>query len=260
MVTLALSGPASAEDVLFENVRIFDGRSPTLSQPSNVLVRDNLIATVSTAPIEAAGATRIAGGGRTLMPGLIDAHWHAMLVRPTPAESINGDVGFNNLIAGDEATDTLMRGFTTVRDMGGPVFGLKQAIDAGVVVGPRIYPSGAVITVTGGHGDFRELSELPRTIGAPASRMEKLGGSMVADSPDEVRVARARAADAGRLADQADGGRRHRLAAQPARRLDLHRPRSFAPRSRRPATGAPTWRCTPTPPRRSGGRSMRGSR
>ena len=109
-------------------------------------------------------------------------------MRPTPAQSINGDVGFNNLVAGDEATDTLMRGFTTVRDMGGPVFGLKQAIDAGVVVGPRIYPSGAIITITGGHGDFRELSELPRTIGVPASRMEKLGGSMVADSPDEVRV------------------------------------------------------------------------
>jgi imidazolonepropionase-like amidohydrolase len=72
--------------------------------------------------------------------------------------------------------------------MGGPVFGLKQAIDAGIVVGPRIYPSGAIITVTSGHGDFRQLSELPRTLGDPASRMEQLGGSMVADSPDEVRV------------------------------------------------------------------------
>jgi imidazolonepropionase-like amidohydrolase len=187
-VALTLSGAARAEDVLFENVRIFDGRSPALSGPSNVLVRGNLIATISTQPIAAEGATVIAGAGRTLMPGLIDAHWHTMLARPTPAETITGDVGFINLIAGDEATDTLMRGFTTVRDMGGPAFGLKQAIDAGVVDGPRIYPSGAIITVTGGHGDFRQLSELPRTIGAPASRMEKLGGSMVADSPDEVRM------------------------------------------------------------------------
>jgi imidazolonepropionase-like amidohydrolase len=187
-IALTLSGAARAEDVLFENVRIFDGRSPALSGPSNVLVRGNQIATVSTQPIAAEGATVIAGAGRTLMPGLIDAHWHTMLARPTPAETITGDVGFIYLIAGDEATDTLMRGFTTVRDMGGPAFGLKQAIDAGVVDGPRIYPSGAIITVTGGHGDFRQLSELPRTIGAPASRMEKLGGSMVADSPDEVRV------------------------------------------------------------------------
>ncbi len=58
-------------------------------------------------------------------------------------------------------------------------------------VGPRIYPSGAMITITSGHGDFRQLSELPRTIGGMLSRMERIGGSMVADSPDEVRVARA---------------------------------------------------------------------
>ncbi|HTE93876.1 MAG TPA: amidohydrolase family protein, partial [Bradyrhizobium sp.] len=114
--------------------------------------------------------------------------WHAMLIRPTPVQSINGDVGYNNIAAGAEATDTLMRGFTTIRDVGGPIFGLKSAIDSGIVPGPRIYPSGAVITVTSGHGDFRQLSELPRTIGGMLSRMEQLGGSMVADSPDEVRV------------------------------------------------------------------------
>jgi imidazolonepropionase-like amidohydrolase len=81
-----------------------------------------------------------------------------------------------------------MRGFTTVRDLGGPTFGLKAAIDEGVVNGPRIYPSGAVITVTSGHGDFRQFTDLPRTIGGMLSRMEQLGAAMVADSPDEVRV------------------------------------------------------------------------
>ncbi len=81
-----------------------------------------------------------------------------------------------------------MRGFTTVRDVGGPSFGLKQAIDDGLVPGPRIYPSGAMITVTSGHGDFRQRSELPRTIGGMLARMEQVGGAMVADSPDEVRV------------------------------------------------------------------------
>ena len=110
-----------------------------------------------------------------------------MLIRGTPAEMIAGDAGYNNIAAAVEATDTLMRGFTTVRDVGGPVFGLKSAIDSGLIAGPRIFPSGAVITVTGGHGDFRQLSELPRTIGT-LSRMEQLGGSMVADSPDEVRL------------------------------------------------------------------------
>jgi imidazolonepropionase-like amidohydrolase len=57
-----------------------------------------------------------------------------------------------------------------------------------VLPGPRIYPSGAVITVTSGHGDFRQLTDLPRTIGGMLSRMEQVGGAMVADSPDEVRV------------------------------------------------------------------------
>ena len=177
--------------VIFENVRIFNGTSDRLSAPSNVLVVGNVIKTISTAPIAdplATSATRIQGGGRTLMPGLIDAHWHTMLVRPTPAALLTGDIGHLNLVAGAEATATLMRGFTTVRDMGGPAFGLKRAIDEGTVAGPRIFPSGAIITVTSGHGDFRQPFEVPRTLGAPQSRGELLGAAMIADSPDEVRV------------------------------------------------------------------------
>lgn len=176
--------------ILFENVRIFDGKSAALSAPSNVLVKGNVIERISTASIAVdrnATTQIIDGGGRTLMPGLIDAHWHAALIRVTPAESF-GDISYNSFLAGAEATDTLLRGFTTVRDVGGPVFGLKRAIDEGIVKGPRIYPSGAVITVTSGHGDFRELTDLPRTIGGTLTRMEQLGGSMVADSPDEVRL------------------------------------------------------------------------
>jgi imidazolonepropionase-like amidohydrolase len=190
VMSLAVWPPARAQQspaVLFQNVRIFDGKNGALSPPSNVLVRNNKIEKISAAAITA-DAQVISGGGRVLMPGLIDAHWHAMLVRPTPASALNGDVGYNNLLAAAEATSTLMRGFTTIRDLGGPTVGLKQAIDEGLVAGPRIYPSGAVITITSGHGDFRQLSDLPRTIGGMLSRMEKLGASMVADSPDEVRL------------------------------------------------------------------------
>src|SRR5688572_13887650 len=117
---------------VFENVRIFDGKSEQLSANMNVLVRGNTIEKISKDPIPIDGnlsAKIIAGGGRTLMPGLIDAHWHAMLVRPTPAALLADDLGYLNLVAGAEATDTLMRGFTTVRDVGGPSFGLKRAID-----------------------------------------------------------------------------------------------------------------------------------
>jgi imidazolonepropionase-like amidohydrolase len=185
----AQPAPDAPSGTLFSNVRIFDGRNGTLSAPSDVLVTKSTIARISAAgaPREA-NVTVVDGGGRTLMPGLIDAHWHAMLIRSTPAQSINGDVGYNNIAAADEAHDTLMRGFTTVRDVGGPVFGLKQAIDEGIAEGPRIYPSGAMITITSGHGDFRQLSDLPRTIGGMLTRMEKIGGAIIADSPDEVRV------------------------------------------------------------------------
>ncbi|HET9273143.1 MAG TPA: amidohydrolase family protein, partial [Methyloceanibacter sp.] len=158
---------------------------------TNVLVRGNKIKKITPDDIpteQSVDTTIIDGGGRTLMPGLIDAHWHVMLVRPTPPELLANDIGYTTLLAGAEATATLMRGFTTIRDLGGPSFALKRAIDDGLLPGPRIFPSGAVITITSGHGDFRPLSDLPRTIGGMLSRMEQLGGSMVADSPDEVRL------------------------------------------------------------------------
>ena len=166
---LAATRAAQAADpqataVLFENVRIFDGTSDRLSAPSNVLVVGNVIQTISTAPIPTpAGVTltRIAGGGRTLMPGLIDAHTHLMFATVPQAAILTADIGFVHIAAGKAATDMLMRGFTSVRDLGGPIFGLKRAIDTGLVPGPRIWPSGAFISQTGGHGDFRLPTELP---------------------------------------------------------------------------------------------------
>lgn len=181
----------AVHEVLIKDVRVFDGTGAPVSGPSNVLVRGNHIAKVSTAPIQTdpgADVTVIDGGGRTLMPGLIDMHWHMMLVRPSVAEMLNDDIGYLTLLAADESKATLLRGFTTVRDMGGPTFALKKAIDNGVTEGPRIYPSGAMITITGGHGDFRHAYELPRTLGKPASRAEDLGGAIIADGPDEVLV------------------------------------------------------------------------
>ena len=160
---------ADAQDrsavTLIENVRIFDGIHPTLSAPSNVLIRGNIIERISTGPIPTdrrADTQIISGGGRVLMPGLSDAHWHATMVRTTPAQLLSSGIGYSMLLAGAEAAATLMRGFTSVRDMGGPAFDLKRAIDEEVLPGPRIFPSGAVITISGGHGDFRELSDLPR--------------------------------------------------------------------------------------------------
>jgi imidazolonepropionase-like amidohydrolase len=186
--------PSAREDkapslTLFKNVKIFDGRGKSHSIPSNVLVRDNKIDRISAAPISSerdAVVCTIEGNGRTLMPGLIDAHWHATLAAVPLQTILLGEVGYSMLVAGREAGNTLMRGFTSVRDLAGPAFGLKMAIDAGVVPGPRIWPSGAMISHTGGHGDFRMPYELPKASDAPLSRGDILGGGAIADGPHEV--------------------------------------------------------------------------
>jgi imidazolonepropionase-like amidohydrolase len=122
------------------------------------------------------------------MPGLIDAHWHSVFAALPISSLFAADVGYIFLAASAEAERTLMRGFTTVRDLGGPSFPLKQAVDEGIVLGPRIYPCGAMITTTGGHGDLRPLQDIPRSPGGPLSPMEETGGAMIADSADEVRL------------------------------------------------------------------------
>jgi imidazolonepropionase-like amidohydrolase len=182
---------ASNAATLFQNVRIFDGKSATLSAPSNVLVRGSTIERISLAPITvdaSANVRIIAAGGRVLMPGLIDAHWHSFLAATAMPLLMTANPSYLQILAARQAEATLMRGFTTVRDMGGPVFGLKRAIDEGAVRGPRIYPSGAMISQTSGHGDFRFPFELPRTMGGPLSQSETQGAAAIADSPDEVRL------------------------------------------------------------------------
>ncbi len=182
---------ASRGTTLFENVRIFDGKSTTLSAPSDVLVKDGIIARISPSPIAVdanADVRVIAADGRVLMPGLIDAHWHAYMAAVPQMVLMTADPNYLQLLAARQAAATLMRGFTTVRDLGGPVFGLKRAIDEGVVMGPRIYPSGAFISQTSGHGDFRFAFEVPRIPGGPLSHSEVEGIAAIADSPDEVRL------------------------------------------------------------------------
>jgi imidazolonepropionase-like amidohydrolase len=186
-----VAAPVSRGTTLFQNVRIFDGRSAALSAASNVLVKDGIIERISTAPISVdttANVRVIAASGRVLIPGLMDAHWHAYMAAVPQMVLMTADPSYLHLLAARQAQATLMRGFTTVRDLGGPVFGLKRAIDEGVMIGPRIYPSGAFISQTSGHGDFRFFFEVPRTLGGPLSYSEAVGVAAIADSPDEVRL------------------------------------------------------------------------
>ena len=135
------------------------------------------------------GGTRVIDlQGRRVLPGLIDAHWHASMAATPQPLLMSAEPSYLHLLAARQAEATLMRGFTTIRDLGGPVFGLKRAIDEGVMIGPRIYPSGAFISQTSGHGDFRFLFELPRRPGGPLSYSEAQGIAAIADSPDEARA------------------------------------------------------------------------
>ena len=189
-----ISGPvANADDsrsaILIENVRIYDGTSDRLSAASNVLVVGNRIESISTSPIAppvGAETTRLDGGGRTLMPGLIDAHVHIAFQTVPQVALLTSDIGYVYVGAAKGATEMLMRGFTSARDLGGPTFGIKKAIDEGLVPGPRIWPSGAFISQTGGHGDFRLPTELPAAPGY-VSYAEQVGAAAIADSPGEVR-------------------------------------------------------------------------
>lgn len=175
--------------ILFQNVRVLINGQ--LSVLSNVLIRGNLIERVTTSPVavdRSANTKIIDGRGRTLMPGLIDAHWHTFLVAAPMNLLLTADPGYLYLIAGHEAGNTLMRGFTSVRDVAGPSFGIKRAIDSGVISGPRIWPSGAIISQTSGHGDFRLPYEVPKAMDAPLSHGELLGAGVIADGRDQVLV------------------------------------------------------------------------
>lgn len=195
---------------LFLNVRVFDGRSDALTMPQNVLVRGNLIAKISSDPIptDRRGDTRlIDGGGRTLMPGLIDAHTHLMFCSIPQVAALTNDAGYLNVVATRAAEDMLLRGFTSVRDLGGPVFGLKKAIDQGIVKGPRIWPCGAFISQTGGHGDFRLPTDLPASPGQ-MTFSERMNAAAIADNPGTVtqRVREQLALGASQIKLMAGGG------------------------------------------------------
>lgn len=173
---------------LFNNVRVFDGKSNNLSEPTNVLVTGNVISKITDAPIginRSATTTIIDGAGRTLMPGLIDAHVHMTLSVVPQAMFLTGDPHYLMIRQGKAAGAMLMRGFTSGRDLGGNSFGIKQSIDEGVIPGPRIWPSGSTITQTSGHGDYRTLHDLPRGSGDPIHFTEQLG-TAIADGRGEV--------------------------------------------------------------------------
>ena len=182
-IAMAQDDPART---LFTNVHVFDGVNAQRIENANVLIEGNVIKTVSTDPIDASGARVIDGGGRTLMPGLIDAHVHLSLNMGfiTMYNQLPDYIAARTLA---EAKNTLMRGFTSVRDTGGQVLGAKKAIDEGYFAGPRIWAAGAGICMTAGHADLRPPTQRPRQLGGPAwTEGEYNGGTVIADGVPEV--------------------------------------------------------------------------
>ncbi|MDH1602252.1 amidohydrolase family protein [Empedobacter sp. GD03739] len=184
---------AQTKQILIENVRILDHQTQALTSPMNVLVSGQKIEKISSAKISSPNqdVVKINGGGKTLMPGLIDVHVHMVFGSLTMAQMMSPDMSEEMLMnkVGEASHKMLMRGFTSVRDAGGPIFPLKLAIDKGKVAGPRIWPSGATISQTAGHGDFRTPDERSRRFFGKASRAEELGATFIADGRDEVLTA-----------------------------------------------------------------------
>lgn len=174
--------------ILIRNARIFDGMSDGLVD-GHVLVDGAKIASVSSEEPTAADVTVVDAGRRVLMPGLTDAHAHLVPMANTLQQLLVSNPGliFARTLA--EARRTLLRGFTTIRDMGGDVVGVKQAIDQGIVEGPRIYPSRAMISQTSGHGDFGLPYDASPSLGGPLSRGDQMGITRVADGADRVLAA-----------------------------------------------------------------------
>ena len=176
---------------LITNARIFDGKSEKLTENMSVLIVGNKISKIAQSIPTPEGATVIDAKGKVLMPGLIDAHWHSMFNFWPISKVLSADFGLLSIAASKAAGDTLQRGFTTVRDAGGNVFPVKRAADAGLIDGPRVYPSGPYIGQTSGHGDFRGPNDVPENPGTPLDYMQRVGHTLIADGvPDVIKRSR----------------------------------------------------------------------
>jgi len=191
-LVLAAAMPAIAQEakpvskVLITNANVFDGKNEKLAKDMNVLVEGNKIAKIAKSIPAPAGATVIDAKGKTLMPGLTDAHWHSMFNFWPISKVLSADFGLLSIAASKAAGETLMRGFTTVRDVGGNSFPIYRAVNSGLIDGPRIYPSGGYISQTSGHGDFRGPNDVPENPGMPLDYAQRVGHTLIADGVPEV--------------------------------------------------------------------------
>jgi imidazolonepropionase-like amidohydrolase len=172
--------------ILFENCAIFDGQSPDLREGQTVVVEDGRIKEIVDGSVTGlADAQRVAVNGRTLMPGLIDAHFHALLADLNIPSLDDMPASLLHQHARHNLEAVLNRGFTTVRDAGGADLGLCLAVERGLIAGPRILFAGRSLSQTGGHGDMRSQTRF-EPCGCSAYRGAI---SLVTDGVDALRAA-----------------------------------------------------------------------
>lgn len=183
LLSCAMSAQSFAQEItLFKGVNVFTGHSPELLLDHDVLVKSNKIVRVAQNIESKEGINVIHGKGKTLMPGMIDAHTHTMFQGTMP-DLMNKDLAYTALVAAKRAEETLNRGFTSVRDLAGNPFSLAKTIDDKLYVGPRIVASGAMISQTSGHSDTRS------NVTFEDQYVQDVGHLTVADGVDEVLIA-----------------------------------------------------------------------
>ncbi len=146
--------------IVLTNARIFDGVSEDIQGGRHVVIEGGLIREITASRPNLRDATIVDCGGRVLMPGLIDAHFHAYLATFDIAALARMPPSLAACHAGKILEGALERGFTTVRDAGGGDIGLRLAIEQGLIRGPRFFFAGKAISQTGGHGDARRAEEV----------------------------------------------------------------------------------------------------
>jgi imidazolonepropionase-like amidohydrolase len=172
-------------DFLFKNANLVLAGSASRQSPFDVLVKGKRIHSVSTLPIEPEDATVIDVAGHTLMPGLIDAHAHITGLSLSP-KNISYTASEIASACANYLRNSLMDGFTTIREAGGADHSIARLLAEGSIIGPRLFYSGKALTQTGGGADFRTPDELTEPCGhvGPFSVM-----SVLADGVDAVRKA-----------------------------------------------------------------------
>jgi imidazolonepropionase-like amidohydrolase len=172
--------------ILFRNFSLLDPRWDEARGGYEVLVEGEHIKEVSSKPIKARNAQVVNGGGkRTLMPGLIDCHVHVFLTEVNIRNLESVPLTLLTAKSAELMRGMIDRGFTTVRDTGGADWGIKTAVESGLIPGPRLFISARAIGPTGGHSDSRRRTDI---LGAPCGCCNAMVYCMaVADGPDEVR-------------------------------------------------------------------------